>query len=93
MEKISVSLVFPRRDKQELYVSLEAPANYDFSKFKNFNPRYLEFANKKVQIKYVGMGDIKGIIVVAVKLDDSKYADVEQIGELKGPDIFLEYEC
>lgn len=93
MERMNVSLVFPQKDKQELYVNLDTPSQYNFVKFKNFKPRYLGFADTKVKVKYVGMGNIKGVIVVVVKLDDSKYTNVEQIGELREPGMFMEYEC
>lgn len=93
MERMNVSLVFPKKDKQELYVNLDTSSDYNFAKFKSFKPRYLEFDGTKVKVKFVGMGNIKGTVVVVVKLDDSKYTTVEQIGEQRGPDVFLEYEC
>ena len=50
MEKLKVSLV---KEKQQLYINLNLPTDFDFNKLKGFTPKYLCISNKKVGVKYI----------------------------------------
>jgi hypothetical protein len=89
MEKLKVKLIFPIKEKQQLYINLEVSSEFNFTKIK---PSYLCFGNEKISVKYLGLSNINGTPVAVVSLDDSKYTKVEEIGELNYSDMFIEYE-
>ena len=82
-----VTAVFPIKEKQQLYINLE---NIGDTEIKDIKPKFLIINDIKVQVSYIGMMNIKGIPVVVVRVIDQNYCTVEEIGIIKGENIYLE---
>lgn len=82
-----VTAVFPIKEKQQLYINLE---NIGDTEIKDIKPKFFIINDIKVQVSYIGMMNIKGIPVVVVRVIDQNYCTVEEIGNIKGENIYLE---
>lgn len=85
---LKATSVFPIKENQYLYINLESKNEVDFNDMKL---GILNINDIKIQVCYVGITNIKGTPVVVVKVDDPKYRSVEEIGNVEGEKIYLEF--
>jgi len=73
MERMKVKHVFYMKDKHQVYATLDV--NTDVS-FKSLRPNYLVLGEKKIDVGFASMGNIKGDLVVALNLKDIGHSEI-----------------